>query len=136
MAEKKLLPTFRVKHAILSFPEKLTIVHIHNIDTRISQLCGGFGSLFVLNPQLYNETRLRVVSLLIYHSGLDSNEICEGNTGITADIEHIWKTALKIMETRVRTSMLSSDPGISRKDSCIQFCPKLLEWQYQKMCNN
>lgn len=88
----------------------------------VGELCGGFGSLFVLNPLLSNETRLRVISLLIYHSGLDSNELCEGNTGITADIEHIWKTALKIMETGVRTSMLSSDPGTSRKDSCIQFC--------------
>jgi hypothetical protein len=120
--KKYLLPTFRVKHASPSFPEKLTIFQIHNIDTRISQLCGGFGSFFVLNPQLYNETRLRVISLLIYHSGLDSNKMCEGNTGITADIEHIWRTALKIMETGVRTSMLSSHPGTSRKDSCIQFC--------------
>ncbi len=85
-----------------------------DLDSKMQSVTGGCGSLSPLNPHLYTSARKTIISVLLYHAGLQSLETEENK------LMPFWQKALQIMETGLRKQLSHFDG--SKKDGCEKFC--------------
>jgi len=92
-----------------------------SVDAIVAQKAGGAGSLSALDPGTYSTTRKGVVRTLLYHTspGFSATSV---EFECSNEIIEIWQTALRIMESGTRASLLSSTSGRNRKQACQDFC--------------
>lgn len=93
---------------------------IRSIDSFLAPQCGGFGSLSMLEPESYRASREKIISVLIYLTG--SAAIISSDKDYGPELKHIWQTALKIMESGVRTFLFQLKDKGSRRMVCTQYC--------------
>ncbi len=98
---------------------ELCLNKIHNLDNTFAPLCGGFGSLSILEPERYRKSREKIITALLHHTNLTTAFL---NDEQRSEIQNIWRTALKIMEIGVRSSLFKLHQDCSRRECCIQFC--------------
>ncbi len=91
------------------------------VDKEYAPICGGYGSLSMLEPEVYKKCRQNIISVLLHHTG-KRNMLSlikeEGNSELSA----VWHTALQIIETGVRSTLFQLQDGSSRKKGCIRYC--------------
>jgi len=90
-------------------------------DAIVTANAGGIGSLSALDPMAFSAARRAIVGALLYHTGLDCPTL-QANAECSIEIIEVWQTALRIMESGTRASLLSLKQGLSRKQGCQQFC--------------
>lgn len=89
------------------------------LDTELAPSCGGYGSLSMLEPEVYKKCRQKIISVLLHHTG-QRNPSLKGDT--LSNLSSVWQTALQIIETGVRSTLFQLQDGDSRKKGCLRYC--------------
>lgn len=104
---------------------------IDKIDDLLTSQTGGKGSLSVLSPLEYSESRKKIIRALAYHCGLYEAVVglstnSESRNAIQEDVLILWSTSLKIIEDSIRSALSTSrDLGQSRKELIASTCENL-----------
>ena len=89
---------------------------ISEIDAILAPDNGGFGSLRIFSPDLYEKARLRMISALLHHSGISVRDY-DLRRERPEQICNIWSFAVQKMESETRV-LIKECLGEDRRNVC------------------